>query len=63
MATGLALALGRPLDPLPWLYPLYSFALLLPRQADDDRRCAKKYGALWTDYCRRVPYRIVPGLY
>lgn len=63
MAVGLTLALGRPFDPWPWLYPLYYLALLLPRQADDDRRCAAKYGALWTEYCRRVPYRIVPGLY
>jgi len=63
MAIGLTLALGRPLDPIPWLYPLYYVALLFPRQADDDRRCAAKYGALWTEYCRRVPYRIVPGLY
>jgi protein-S-isoprenylcysteine O-methyltransferase Ste14 len=63
MAIGLALALGRPLDPWPWLYPLYYVALLLPRQADDDRRCAEKYGALWSEYCKRVPYRIVPGVY
>ncbi|HEY6461470.1 MAG TPA: DUF1295 domain-containing protein, partial [Polyangiaceae bacterium] len=63
MAVGLTLALGRPLDPWPWLYPLYYVALLLPRQADDDRRCAAKYGALWVEYCRRVPYRIVPGFY
>jgi delta14-sterol reductase len=63
MAVGLTLALGWPLDPWPWLYPLYYIALLLPRQADDDRRCAKKYGALWAEYCRRVPARIIPGVY
>ncbi|HVP62706.1 MAG TPA: DUF1295 domain-containing protein [Myxococcaceae bacterium] len=63
MAVGLTLALGWPLDPWPWLYPLYYLALLLPRQADDDRRCARKYGALWQEYCRRVPSRIVPGVY
>lgn len=63
MALGLTLALGWPLDPWPWLYPLYYLALLLPRQADDDRRCAQKYGALWEEYCRRVPWRIVPGVY
>lgn len=63
MAVGLTLALGWPLDPWPWLYPLYYVALLVPRQLDDDRRCAAKYGALWVEYCRRVPYRIIPGLY
>ena len=63
MAVGLALSLGRPLDPWPWLYPLYYVALLFPRQADDDRRCAAKYGALWEEYCRRVKWKIVPGVY
>jgi delta14-sterol reductase len=63
MALGLTLALGRPLDPWPWLYPLYYVALLLPRQADDDRRCAAKYGPLWDEYCRRVSRRIVPWVY
>ncbi|MCU1282476.1 MAG: ergosterol biosynthesis protein [bacterium] len=63
MAVGLTLALGWPLAPLPWLYPLYYVALLLPRQHDDDRRCAAKYGALWQEYCRRVPYRIIPWIY
>ena len=38
-------------------------ALLLPRQADDDRRCARKYGELWHEYRRRVPYRIIPRFY
>jgi protein-S-isoprenylcysteine O-methyltransferase Ste14 len=63
MATGLALALGWPLAIGPWLYPLYYVLLLLPRERDDHRRCAQKYGALWDEYCRRVPRRIVPGIY
>ncbi|MGZ3438746.1 MAG: DUF1295 domain-containing protein [Polyangia bacterium] len=63
MAVGLTLALGWPLLPIPWLYPLYYVALLLPRQHSDDRRCAAKYGALWQEYCRRVPYRIIPWIY
>ncbi|MBI3677545.1 MAG: DUF1295 domain-containing protein [Proteobacteria bacterium] len=63
MATGLTLALGYPGHLAPWLYPLYYVALLIPRQIDDDRRCAAKYGALWQDYVKRVPYRIVPGVY
>ena len=63
MALGLALSLGHPGSLGPWLYPLYYLVLLLPRERDDDRRCAAKYGALWDEYRRRVPYRIVPGVY
>ena len=63
MATALALALGYPGEPGPWLYPLYYLVLLIPRQIDDDRRCARKYGPLWDQYRRRVRYRIIPGIY
>jgi delta14-sterol reductase len=63
MAVGLTLALGYPGRFAPWLYPLYYLALLIPRQWDDDRRCAAKYGALWNAYKARVPWRIVPGIY
>lgn len=63
MATGLALALGYPGLLWPWLYPLYYVALLFPRERADDRRCAAKYGALWEEYRRKVPRRIIPGLY
>lgn len=63
MASGLALALGHPGCPWPWLYPLYYLVLLLPRERDDDRRCAAKYGPLWTQYCERVRWRIIPGIY
>jgi hypothetical protein len=59
----LALCLGYPGALLPWLYPLYYAALLVPRQLDDDRRCARKYGVLWEEYRRAVPYRIVPWIY
>jgi delta14-sterol reductase len=63
IAVGLTLALGDPADPIPWLYPLYYVGLLLPRQVDDDRRCAAKYGPLWDVYRSRVRYRMVPGVY
>ncbi len=63
MATGTVLALGWPTALGPWLYPLYYVALLVPRERDDHRRCAAKYGALWDEYCRRVPWRIVPWVY
>ncbi len=63
MASGLALSLGWPSHVGPWLYPLYYVGLLLPRQRDDDKRCAAKYGALWAEYQSRVPRRIVPFIY
>ncbi|MFT4612831.1 MAG: hypothetical protein ACI9OT_002222, partial [Gammaproteobacteria bacterium] len=49
--------------PWPWLYPLYYIALLFPRQMDDDKRCAAKYGPLWEEYLKKVPYRIIPKIY
>jgi delta14-sterol reductase len=63
MATALTLCLGYPLEFTPWLYPLYYVALLFPRQYFDDRRCAERYGPLWDEYRRRVPSRIIPGIY
>lgn len=63
MATGLTLVLGRPTLWIAWLYPLYYIVLLFPRERADERRCAAKYGNLWTEYVRRVPRRIIPGIY
>jgi delta14-sterol reductase len=63
MATALTLSLGYPAVFAAWLYPLYYVALLFSRQYFDDRRCAARYGPLWDEYCRRVPSRIIPGIY
>ena len=63
MALGIALAVGYPGTLWPWLYPLYYVALLFPRERDDDRRCAEKYGPLWGQYTQRVKYRIIPYVY
>lgn len=63
MATGIVLCVGYPTMIWPWLYPLYYIVLLFPRQIDDDKRCSLKYGALWEQYKKRVPYRIIPYIY
>jgi len=63
MASALTLSLGHPDVLGPWLYPIYYLALLVPRQLDDDRRCAAKYGPLWNTYRERVRWRIVPFVY
>jgi 7-dehydrocholesterol reductase len=48
---------------LPWFYVFFLTILLLDRARRDDHRCAKKYGVHWTEYQRRVPYRVIPGIY
>ena len=63
MAIAIVLCSGNTMSLWPWLYPLYYIALLFPRQASDDKRCAAKYGSLWTRYIEKVPYRIIPGIY
>ena len=63
MAVGLTLALGYPWLILPWLYPLYYIIFLTARERDDDRRCAGKYGPLWDEYRKLVPWRIIPRIY
>jgi protein-S-isoprenylcysteine O-methyltransferase Ste14 len=63
MASGLALSLGWPGSIWPWLYPIYYLVLLVPRQIDDDKRCAQKYGAMWDEYRRAVRWRIIPWIY
>jgi len=63
MGTGIALSVSSSGSWIPWLYPLYYIALLVPRQIDDDKRCAAKYGVLWDEYRKRVSYRIIPYIY
>jgi hypothetical protein len=63
MAAGIVLCVGHPMLIWPWLYPLYYVVFLMTRQLDDDKRCARKYGALWEQYVNKVPYRIIPYIY
>ena len=63
MASGIILCTGHPSLIGPWLYPLYYIILLLTRQRDDDKRCTLKYGELWKEYKKKVPYRIIPFIY
>ena len=40
---------------------LHAF-LLAAAAYRDDQRCRAKYGKYWEQYCKEVPYKIVPGL-
>ena len=48
---------------IPYFYVIYLTILLVDRATRDDRRCHRKYGAAWEEYCRRVPWKIIPGVY
>lgn len=62
-AIAVALAAGYPGVFMVWLYPVYYIGLMLSRQADDDKVCKAKYGALWDQYTEKVKYKIIPFIY
>ena len=48
---------------LPYFYFFYFTILLVHRAWRDNAMCQAKYGKDWEAYCRKVPWRIVPGVY
>jgi len=48
---------------LPYFYIIYFTILLIHRERRDHAMCAARYGKAWDEYCCRVPWRIVPGIY
>lgn len=49
--------------PAPWFYPAFFVPMLIDRDLRDEHRCAHKYGAVWDEYLRQVPYRFIPGVF
>ena len=62
-AVAVALVVGYAGVWMVWLYPVYYIGLLLSRQADDDKVCKAKYGALWDEYTKSVKHKVIPFLY
>ncbi|KAL9953546.1 hypothetical protein ACROYT_G040979 [Oculina patagonica] len=50
-------------NPIPFFYPVYLTILLVHRELRDEANNRRKYGAIWDEYCRRVPYRIFPKIF
>ncbi|MHA1515136.1 MAG: hypothetical protein ACTSPF_06335 [Candidatus Heimdallarchaeaceae archaeon] len=50
-------------SPIPFVLPLSLFILLAHRAWRDDRRCRKKYGKLWEEYCLIAKYKMIPKIY
>lgn len=52
-----------PTQGLPYLYFIFLVVLLSDRARRDDQRCRSKYGTYWDEYCRRVPFKMIPSIY
>ncbi|KAL7267263.1 hypothetical protein RUND412_010158 [Rhizina undulata] len=46
-----------------WWYAAFMTVLLVQRCLRDDARCRGKYGKGWEEYCRRVRWKLVPGIW
>lgn len=48
---------------LPWTYAIFMTMLLIHRCWRDEERCSKKYGKGWEEYCKKVRWCILPGVW
>jgi len=48
---------------IPLFYAAFLTYLLVDRASRDSTKCHLKYGKYYDEYCRLVPWKIVPGIY
>ncbi len=48
---------------IPFILPLWLACLFPHRAWRDEQRCRAKYGDVWTEYCRRARFRMIPFIY
>lgn len=48
---------------LPLFYCVFLTYLLIDRAERDSKKCHLKYGIYYEEYCKLVPYKILPGIY
>lgn len=48
---------------LGYFYIVYMFILLNHRILRSEDRCKAKYGKFWDQYCEKVKYKMIPGIY
>ena len=44
-------------------YFLFFSGMVTHRALRDHEKCARKYGSDWDEYCRQVPYVLIPGIW
>lgn len=54
---------GWNLGVIPFVYNIFLIVLLIHRIYRDEDKCETKYGKYWKDYCKVVPYRMIPYIY
>jgi len=58
-----SITFANPYYLIPYFYFTFLLILLLDRAWRDDARCRAKYGKKWDEYCKLVPYMLIPGVY
>ena len=48
---------------LPYGYIIFLTILLTHRSTRDEEKCSIKYGEYWKEYCKKVPYKMLPGVF
>ncbi|KAJ1536953.1 C-24(28) sterol reductase [Nowakowskiella sp. JEL0078] len=48
---------------IPYFYVVFFSIMITHRAIRDMERCAKKYGDIWVEYCRVVPYIFIPYVF
>lgn len=48
---------------IPYVYVAFLTILLTDRAYRDEVRCSLKYGRFYDEYCRMVPWKMIPGVY
>ena len=48
---------------MPYFYVVFLTILLFHRAKRDDVKCRAKYGKYWDEYCKAVPYKVIPGVF
>jgi len=65
--VGLFFAWGLPVITINWTMSIgtviFVALVLSHRSRRDDLKCQLKYGTYWTEYCERVPYKMIPYVY
>lgn len=49
--------------PITLFYPIFFLCVLTHRCGRDFKKCARKYGDDWVEYCKVVKWRFFPGIY